>query len=36
MSDAFVLISPRVFFPWLQYTSTTVLTHHDSEVFCLK
>jgi len=34
MSGTFVIISPRVFFPWLQYTSTTVLALHDQQ-FCV-
>jgi len=36
MSGTFVLISPRIFYPWLQYSSTTVLALHDSAVLCLK
>jgi len=34
--QALVLISPRVFFPWLHYTCTNVLALHDSAVLCLK
>ena len=33
ISGTFVPVSPRAFFPWLQYSSTTLLTLHDSAFF---